>query len=522
MGDNTCKSSLFCISAFLVVCLSIIAQVLIVGLFFVQPYYQDCVSMSYTSPIQSAGCLSDSAANIPIILPPNCSITTIHRQFCYDSGCSLSNMSCPGMRCCCRPIPHVARVTCDDAIGTRDVSYNSSCVYAVCEKTLHSVILQAYDSSQVNTPRKSGLSGLRVQFGNNTGTTDSDGRVLLNDIEEGEYPIFISTNNPDYFHASTLIVSFFSPSEIVYIVYVKVLSTNVATISDCNISSNNNQALNTTQFNNSINDLLTLPNNFMYNNSFFIPDIVALSTSTTIANFTINCTQDYTLYLYSRDGTWSSFPIDTIFVIGPGDNSILWSLSNRDLEASYTQYFNPNSSTLFLDRGSVLILTQDWFASRVTTDNRTILAIPVINTTGLQIQYTTSEYSYLQPGSVAQLGSISTTNLTDNCTIIENNLYTVTSPTSAIISVTNTKLPICYLPYNSAKKQLILTANDLENSSLFLFTLQTNVNSVCLPCPCGFNVTLEGTADRRKLCPSIGTVDSNALRLLECNKKLLT
>ena len=524
MGDNTCRSSLFCISAFLVVCLSILAQVLIVGLFFVQPFYLDCDYTSYTSPIQSADCLSDSAANIPIILPPNCSAsTTLQRKFCYDSGCGMRNMSCPGKRCCCRPIPQVTPVNCD-AFSTRDVSYNSSCVYAVCEKTLHSVLLQVYDSSQVNSLNKSGLPELRVQIGNTTETTDSKGIIYLDAIEEGEYPIFIFANNPDYFHASTLKISFYSPSEVVYIVYAKSLSTSVTQIGDCSISSNDNQTLHTTQFNNSISDLLTLPNSFMTNNSFFIPAIVAFSTSPTTANFTVACTQNYTLlFLYSRDGTWSYSPTNSTFVINPGDNSVLWSLSNRALEASYTQYINPNNSTLFLDRGSVLILTQGWFASRVTTDNGTVLAIPVINnTTNLQIRYTSSPYSYLPPKAIAQLGIISTTNLTDNCTSREDNLYDVTPPTSAILSVTNTKLPICYLPHNSKGRLISLTADDSENDSLFLSTLQTNTNYVCLPCPCGFNVTLKGTNVMRKNCPSIGTFNSNARRLLECNMQLRT
>ena len=531
MGDDRCRSYLFCVSAFLVVGLSILAQVLIVGLFFVQPYFRDCEQppFSYTSPLQSANCSSDSVTNIPILLPINCSAsTTLQRQLCYDSGCGLGNMSCPGksLRCCCRPIPQVTHVTCG-TLGTGNVSYNSSCVYAVCEKTLHSVLLQVYDSSEINNRMKSGLLGLRVQFGHYTLSTDSEGIVLIHDIAEGEYPIFILTNSSGYFHASTLSIGYYSPSEIVYIVYAKVLSTNVITqISNCSISSNNNQTY-TTEFSNSIDDLLTLPNNFMYNNSFFIPNIVAFSTSNTTTDFTITCTHDYTLYQYSRNGTWtSSTTDDNTFVISSGDNSVLWSLSNKDLEASYIQYIDPNTYPLFVDRGSVLILTKGWFASRVTTDNNTVLAIPVIHNDSLRIHYTTSQYSYLPLQNVTQLGIISTTYLSNNCTSRVYNLDTLTSPASVSLFVSSTKLPICYLPHNPANNELVtLTAANSDDNSLFLSTLQTDVDSVCLPCPCGSNVTIKGTTDMRINCPSIGTdstVNSNALRLLECNMKLPT
>ncbi|KAI6656855.1 hypothetical protein LOD99_16158 [Oopsacas minuta] len=535
MGENsTCKSSLYCITAFLVVLFSILVQVLIVGIFFLLPFYQDCDNtiFAYTSPIEISSnyCLANSSINGSFIPPPTCNDSnSLHIPYCYDSGCKDTECL-TGSRCCCRSIPQVLPIDC----GAVDLYYNTSCVCAICERSLHSVILQVYNSSDLNNSTRTGLAGVSIQFGNYLPeNTTMNGLIRLNDIPEGEYPI--STISTEYFHASTLSVNFYSPSEIVYIINVKNLYSDSPMMSGCDISPMI-QSIHTTQFDNSINDLLTLPNTFIHNGSFFIPSMVAYTYSSNgSVDFNItNCNSKYTLFYY-KDGVWnkSSSGLNLTY-------PILWSLSNDTRLAVHNLELNLGRSSLLLDRGAVLLLTNNsWFVSRVTTDTRTILSIPVISSPSIKIYSTTSMYSHLIPTSpMLELGKISTTDLVFNSSDKADKLENIDDDNTAVLSVTNSPtFNLCYFPINvsdstSSKIFSLITRRNTDDITVYLSTLKTNDNYVCLPYPCDVmtyycevSVTIQGESNPISgNCTDLEqrSIGSNALALMECNSKLQT
>ena len=540
MGEsNPCRKSFYCAFAVLVVSLAFLMELLVVGLFFVLPYYEDCSSTVYVSPLQLSSCLTNHSHFSPFILPPTCKANdSLTVQYCFEPECHKLEIGCiPDARCCCRSIPQTRTVACKS--GVLELSYNASCAYAVCESTSHTVLLQVYDSSYLNKSSRVGIPGLFLQFGSHTPeATDSNGTTTLNGVYEGDYAIGVLANDKtsvstEYFHSSTLSINFYSPSQVVYIVYVKTLdNTTVPSVLDCNIFSN--QSIHTTEFNHTLSDLLTLPNNFIFNGTFFLPDIVAYTTTPQASvSINISCNTSYTLFYFTREGRWITDNITkSEFVLSTSVNAVLWSLSIDKHQTAYTVYIHPGTSPFILDRGSVLILTNGWFVSRVTSQNRTTLSVPVSRISKINILYTTSGYSHVIPaGPVVELGSLSSIGYNNNCSNSMNTHYIVDS-VSAVLSVTNPPNldSYCYHPISVAESNSIQNVTfaislRTDTTTVYFSTLQTNTYYACLPYPCAIadylcEISATNQGDSHPIFNQNCTVAGNYVELLECNTKL--
>ena len=538
MGESFGKS-FYCIFALLVVSLAFLLQLLVVGLFFALPYYTDCDRSPYVSPLQLSSCLTNSSHSNVIIFPPTCTNDSLTVPYCFDSQCFKRDTGCiPNARCCCRPVPQTRTVACMS--GGLEVSLNASCVYAVCDDTAHAVLLQVYDASQLNNSSRTGIAGLFIQFGSYSPvSTDGNGIVRFNPVFEGDYAITVLNNDQtgistEYFHASTLSINFYSPSQIVYIVYVKNLinTPKTSTILTCTVSSST--SISTIEFANTLSDLITLPNNFIFKDTFFAPSSLAYTTATqSVSNLSIdvNCTANYTLFYYTREGRWIIASGKTLFSLNSSVNALLWSLSVTQKPA-YTVYINPGTSPLTIDSGSVLVLTSNnWFVSRVTSHNRTTLAVPFVKASSIDIRYTTSSYSHIIPASpVVNIGSLSSLDFTNNCSDNVTNTHYIVDQSFAVLSVTNSPNleGNCYhaisVAHNNSYQNITFALSLRSASSIVYFsTLRTNSYYACLPYPCqmaDFLCEISASNRATTLFHKNCTVASNSLGLLECNSQL--
>ena len=531
MGDNNlCRRSFYCSFAVIVVTLAFLVQLLVVGLFFVFPYLSDCGQSNFLSPLRSSdlSCETNSTQFRSFIYPPGCTNASLSVPYCFDH-CSKPDICIPGARCCCRSVPQTETYNCTGY--ELEVSINASCVYAVCDSTAHSVILQVYDSSQLNSTHRTGIPNLYLQFGPHIPVaTSANGTVTYNPVYEGRYPIRVLSSDltsysTEYFHASTLSISFYSPSQVVYIVYVKNLTaaTNTPDILSCSISSNHT----TTQFVQTLSDLVTLPNTFMHNNTFFTPASVAYTTGP----INITCPTDYTLFYYTPGGIWETDNVrKNTFSISP---PALWSLSQDTLQTAYTVYIHPGTSPLILDRGANLILTDsNWFVSRVTSHNMTTLSVPVITAPNINIRYTTSSYSLILSSSpIVYLESFSSDNFTNNCSLSLNTHDIIGNTDSAMLSVTNSPNydTTCYHPVNATQNNSINNVTfalslSSAGTTVYFSTLQTNSCYACLPYPCamsGYLCEVSATEPGYAILFQRNCVlANNSLELLECNMQL--
>ena len=524
---------LICLTASCSLFLSFLLEAAVVGIFFVLPYFSDCGTGVF-SPLESSTCLTSSARSSNFTLPPSCrGNSSFSISYCSQTGCELNvkSRSCSAPRCCCRSIPQTLSLVCMDK--RFDVSINTSCVYTTCERSLHSVLVQLYPASNTIMP----LPPLHVRIGRNTLRTNGS-MVLFTNLAEGEYAVSIGDGGPinlstEYFHASRLIVDFNSPPELVYVVYVKQLMSSPM-VGTCMVSQN------TTVFSNPIEllDRLTLPNNFLYNDTLFIPEFLAFTSSIqTPINFSITCGTQYHMFQYSNT-TWIDHGVMTSFNIASQENGALWALSSDEDGTNLTSLtfcIDSVGSALSVDRGAVALVCEagSLFASRVTLSNNVVSSIPLLNRTNLEIRYVTSPFSQVSsarsPPAIIIDGSLGMP--LNNC---ESPYIPVNSSIlTAVLSETNLldSAQSCYYLINTTQITSmttlifsILVMNPTDNSTVSFSTLETNAARACVRYPCTsqdaclVSVDVKGGMNLRNsthTCSSLGRTS-----LSECNLQL--